>query len=144
MEPLALSGPLGVLGPYIDYVLLVLALVNVVTRRVAHGRHRRQAEDGADAMTRHLGHEATNVLLVLGAFYMMLVEFHGGFVMAMLVLGLVITDFFEFEARKVEARTGEPLEMPKGALVAAALVIGYAAFQALFGFVEVYWKAVVS
>jgi hypothetical protein len=144
MLPLALSGPLGVLAPFIEEILLVLALANVATRQVAHFRHRRQAEEGAEEMSRHLGHEATNVLLVLASFYMLLVHYHGGFVMSMLVLGLVVTDFFEFEARKVEARTDRPIELPKGALVASVLVVGYAAFQALWVFVEVYWKAVVS
>jgi hypothetical protein len=144
MEPLVLFGPLDLVDPFIEEILLVLALANVVTRQVAHARHRRQADEGAEAMTRHLGHEATNVLLVLASFYMLLVHYHGGFVMAMLVLGLVVTDFFEFEARKVEVRTDKPIELPKGALVASALVVGYAAFQALWAFVEVYWKAVIS
>lgn len=144
MQLLALVGPLGVVDPYIEYVVLVLALLNLVTRQAAHSRHKRQAEDGADAIDRHLGHEATNVLLVLASFYMLLVHFHGGFVMAMLALGLVVTDFFEFEARRVEARTDEPLELPKGAIVASALVVSYAAFQALWFLVEGYWKAVVS
>jgi hypothetical protein len=145
MQPLVLFGPLGVVDPFIEEILLVLALANVVTRRIAHDRHTRQAEDGgAEAMSRHLGHEATNVLLVVGSFYFLLVHYHGGFVMSMLVLGLVVTDFFEFEARKVEARTDRPIEMPKGALVASALVVGYAAFQALWYLVEGPWQAVVS
>lgn len=144
MQPLVLFGPLGVVDPYVEYVVLVLALLNLVTRQVAHSRHTRQADEGADDISRHLGHEATNVLLVLASFYMLLVHYHGGFVMSMLALGLVVTDFFEFEARKVEVRTDEPLELPKGAIVASALVVSYAVFQALWFLVEGYWKAVVS
>lgn len=144
MHPLVLWGPLGIVDPVIEYVVLVLALVNLATRRIAHGRHRRQAENDPAAVNRHLGHEATNVLLVIASFYMLLVHYHGGFVMSMLVLGLVVTDFFEFEARLVEARNDMPLEMPKAALVASMLVVSYALFQALWFLVEGYWKAVVS
>jgi hypothetical protein len=144
MQPLVLLGPLNAVDPFIEYVLLALALLNVVTRYVAHSRHEDQAEEGAESMERHVGHEATNVLLILGSFYFLLVHYHAGFVMAMLVLGLVVTDFFEFEARKVEARTDRPIEVPKAAIVASVLVVGYAAFQALWWIVEGPWQAVVS
>ena len=144
MQPLALFGPLGVVDPFIEYIVLALVLVNLVTRQVAHSRHRRQAEEGAEAINRHLGHEASNVLLVLASFYFLLVHYHAGFVMSMLVIGMVVTDFFEFEARKVEARTERPIELPKGAITASLLVVSYASFQALWFLVEGYWKAIVS
>jgi hypothetical protein len=116
----------------IEVVLLALVLVNFVTRRIAHGRHVSQAEEGADAVSRFLPHEAVNVLLLLGSLYYMTVAYHGGFVMSVLVVGLFITDFFEFEARKVEARREIPIERPKGALVASLLVLSYAGYQTLF------------
>jgi hypothetical protein len=144
MQPLALWGPLDVVDPFIEFVVLGLALLNLATRQVAHKRHKRQAEEGAEAMDRFLGHEATNALLVVATFYMLLVEYHGGFIMSLLAVGLVVTDFFEFEARKVEARTDQPIEIPKGAIVASGLVVAYALFQALFFLVEGYWQAVVS
>ncbi len=50
----------------------------------------------------------------------MTLHHHGGMVLSVLVLGAVITDFFEFESRKVEARRDIPLERPKGAIVAAS------------------------
>jgi len=144
MQPLALLGPLDAVDPFVKEILLVLAVANVVTRGVAHVRHKRQADDGADAMSRHMGHELTNVLLIVGSFYLVLVEFHAGFIMSMLVLGLVVTDLFEFEARKVEARTDRTIEMPKGALLASFLVVSYAAFQALWFLFEGPWQQVVS
>lgn len=144
MQPLVLFGPLDAVDPFIQYIVLVLVLANLGTRMIAHNRHTSQAEDGADAITRHLGHEATNVLLVIASFYMMLVEYHGGFVMAMLVVGMVVTDFFEFEARKVEARAETSLDLPKGAITASLFVVSYALFQAFWFLVEGYWKAIVS
>ncbi|PSP76496.1 hypothetical protein BRC81_12840 [Halobacteriales archaeon QS_1_68_20] len=145
MEPLQLLGPLDALGPYVEYIILVLVLVNFVTRRVAHGRHVRQADASEDAeeVTRSTFHEVTNVLLLLSSFYYASVEPHGGTVMSVLVIGLVITDFFEFEARKVEARKGDPLDAPNGAITAAVLVLLYAAYQALFHLIEGPFSAIV-
>jgi hypothetical protein len=138
MQPLSLLGPLDALGTNVTYLILGLAVANMGTRILAHRQHERQADlsDGAEEMTRHRLHEATNVLLVLSAFYMTSVAPHGGAVMSTIVIGLVITDFFEFEARKVEARKGDPLDRPNGALVASLLLLSYAAFQALFFLVE--------
>ena len=73
----------------------------------------------------------------------MTIAHHGGMVMSVLVLGAVITDFFEFESRKVEARRDLSLERPKGSLVAAVLVLMYASYQALFWVIEAPWDAIV-
>lgn len=131
----------GVLG--IEVLLFALVLVNFLTRRLAYGRHRRQAEEGADAVARWPLHEATNVALVVGSFYYLTLAHHAGMVLSTLVIGLFLTDFFEFEARKVEARREIPIERPKGALVASLLVFAYAAYQTLFVFVEPIWSAVL-
>jgi hypothetical protein len=138
MHALSLFGPLDALGTDVKWLILGLAVVNMGTRMYAHNQHVRQADDSEDAeeLSRTLLHEGTNVLLLLAAFYMATVAYHGGVVMSVLVVGLVITDFFEFEARKVEARKDDPLDRPNGALVASLLVLGYAAFQALFFLVE--------
>jgi hypothetical protein len=149
VEP-SLFGPIdAVLGAtvvdsvlVIEVALFALVIVNFVTRRIAWGRHKRQAEDGADAVTRWPLHELTNVALVLGAFYYTTVAHHPGVVLSTLVLGLFITDFFEFEARKVEARREIPIERPKGAVFAAVLVFLYAGYQAVFFILAPLWGAV--
>ncbi|WP_226012530.1 DUF7313 family protein [Halomicrobium salinisoli] len=128
----------------IEYVLLALVVANFVTRKLAHDNHVLQyREGGAEAVSRYLPHEAMNVLLVLGSFYYTTVEQHGGIVLSTLVMGLFLTDFFEFESRKVEARREIDMERPKASLVAAILVLMYAGFQSLFWLVQGYWSAVV-
>jgi hypothetical protein len=139
-----LFGPVdAVLAPWVEYVVLGLVLINLVTRHLAHRRHVAQARDGADAVDRYLPHVASNVLLVLGSFYFMTVDRHSGLVLSMLTVGLFLADFFEFEARSVELREGEPLERPKGAITASLLVVLYAAYQALFFVVAPLWNAVI-
>jgi len=150
VEP-SLFGPIdAVLGAtvvdsvlVIELALFALVIANFVTRRIAWGRHKRQAEDGAEAVTRWPLHELTNVALVLGAFYYTTVAHHPGVVLSTLVLGLFITDFFEFEARKVEARREIPIEQPKGSMFAAVLVLLYAGYQAVFFLLAPLWGAVI-
>lgn len=120
----------------IEAVILVLVVANFVTRKVAHDRHREQATEGPGAITRFLPHEVLNVVVVLATFYYMTVAHHGGMVLSVLVLGLFIADFFEFEARKVEARRDVPLDRPKGSIAAGMLVLAYAGYQALFFLIE--------
>lgn len=127
----------------IEVALFALVIVNFVTRRIAWGRHKRQAEEGAEAVTRWPLHELTNVVLVLGAFYYATLDHHAGVVMSTLVLGLFITDFFEFEARNVETRREIPIERPKGAVVAGALVFLYAGYQAVFFLLAPIWGSIV-
>jgi len=134
--------PGGVL--VIEYVLVALVLANFATRMLAHRQHESQYEEGgAEAITRHPAHIASNFLLIATSFLYMTIAYHGGMVMSVLVLGAVITDFFEFESRKVEARRDIPLERPKGSLVAVALVAMYAGYQALFWVIKSPWEAVV-
>lgn len=121
----------------IEAVLLGLVILNFVTRRLAHGKHVSQAKDsGAEAVSRYLPHEVLNVVVLLGSFYYMTVDYHPGMVLTALVVGLVLTDFFEFEARKAEARREIPLDQPKGSLAASLLVLAYAGYQALFFLLE--------
>ena len=145
MPPVSLFGPLdALLGDSIEYVLLGLVLVNLLTRVLAHRTHVTTAEDGgADTMSRYLPHTASNVLLVLASFYYLTLHHHAGLVTSVLVLGLFITDFFEFEARKVEARRDIPIERPKGAIAASLLTLTYVAYQSLFFIIAPAWGAVV-
>ena len=139
----ALGAPLveGVL--VIEVVLLVLVVANFLTRRQAYARYRSQAEDDPDAITRWPVHELSNVVLMLGSFYYMTLSQHPGLILSTLVAGLFITDFFEFEARAVEARRDVPLDRPKGAIVASILVLLYAGYQTVFFLIEPLWTSVV-
>lgn len=145
MLPLALFGPVdAILEPIIEYVLLVLVLANMATRYMAHRANVRDArEEGPEAVTRRPVHEITSVLLVLGSFYFLTLQHHAGMVLSVLVLGLFITDFFEIEARKVEAEEERPLDRPKAALAASVLVLLYAAYLSVFFLVEPLWNSVV-
>jgi hypothetical protein len=127
----------------IEAIILVLVVVNLATRKVANDRHRRQAQQDAEAITRFLPHEVLNVLVVLASFYYMTVAHHAGMVMSVLALGVFLSDFFEFEARKVEARRDIPIDQPKGAIVASMLALAYAAFQTLFFIIEGPFNAIV-
>lgn len=143
VEP-ALFGPIdSLLGSVMEWILLILVLANLGTRAIANRTHRRQAEISADAISRHNVHQALNVLLVLGAFYYATVHYHAGMVTSVLVLGMVIADFFEFEARKVEARQEMPIERPKGALFVSLLLAAYVAYLTLFFVVEPVWNVIV-
>jgi len=144
VEP-ALFGPIdSLLAPVIEWVVLVLVLANLATRAVAHRSHVEQAaESGAEAIERHAAHQAVTILLVLASFYLMTVQYHAGMILSTLVLGMVITDFFEFEARKVEAREDRELERPKGALFASVMVVAYAGYISLFFVIEPLWNAVI-
>ena len=136
------EAPGGVL--VIEYILLVLVLANFGTRLLAHRQHESQYEEGgAEAITRYPAHVASNVLLVITSFFYTTLAAHGGTVLSVLVLGAVITDFFEFESRKVEARRDLPLERPNGSLVAAVLVFMYAGYQSLFWVIKAPWSAIV-
>ena len=145
MDPsVTLFGPVDTyLAPVIGYVMLVLIVLNTVGRGIEYSRIASQAEKGAEAISRHPLRVATNFLLVVGGFYYLTVERHAGMIVSLLVVGLFLTDFFEFESRKVEARQGWDVERPWGAIGASAVALLYIAYQALFFLVRPYWSAVV-
>jgi hypothetical protein len=153
MQPsVTLFGPLDtILGSptvggalLIEYIIFGVVVANFLTRQLAHRSHVKQYEnDGADAISRHPAHTFTNIALVVLSFFYMTLHHHGGMVLSVLVLGAVITDFFEFESRKVEARRDIPLERPKGSIVAALVVFMYAGYQSLFWVIEGPWGAIV-
>jgi hypothetical protein len=137
-------GPLDTfVGPYIEWVVLALVIANLVTRKVASDRYRAQAARGETEFERESFHNVTMWGLLIASFYYMTLHAHGGLVMSTLVLGLFVTDFFEFEARKVEAREDLTPELPKSSLLVSALVVMYAAYQTLFFVIAPYWNAVI-
>lgn len=128
VEP-ALFGPIdAVLAPIIGYLVFLLVVTNLITRYLAHRQQISAAADDPSAVSRHSLHEASNVLLILASFYYLTLHHHSGIVLSVLVLGVVITDIFEFEARQVEARNEYDFEPPKGAILISILVFMYAAY----------------
>ena len=149
MQPLSLFGPVDALlgsgeHPLILYVLIVLAVVNVVTRAIAHRSHRQQAkEGGADAISQHPAHVTSTIALILASYYLATVELHSGIVLSVLVVGMFVTDFFELEARRVEARNDRSIGRPSGAIAASVLVLLYAGYLSLFFVIEPLWNAII-
>lgn len=117
----------------VELLLLGLVVANMGLRALAYRRNRSQAEDGDDeAITRHPVHFASNLLLVVLAFYYMTIHHHAGVVASVLVLGVVLTDVFEFESRKVEARREIDLEPPKAAIAGSVLTLVYVGYVTFF------------
>ena len=147
MQPLQFAVPLldllEALEGYLIYVVLALVVANMVTRVLAHNRHEKQAEDDDRELSRYAPHTATNVGLLLASMLYLVVEPHSGMVTAVLVLGVFFSDFFEFEARQVEARTNNPIERPKASIASSVVLLLYAAYVGLFFLVKDYWNMVV-
>ncbi|WP_128477896.1 DUF7313 family protein [Halorussus pelagicus] len=146
MEPLSLLGPIDTLfADIIEYVVFALVLVNMGTRWWAYRDYRKQAQsdDYDEELSRNWLHEVSNVVLVLGSFYLLSLHHHAGMVLSTLVLGLFVTDFFEFEAREVELRSDEKLSSPKGALSASFVVFLYAGYLSVFFVIEPLWNSVI-
>jgi hypothetical protein len=147
MQPLQFVVPLldllEALEGFLIYVVLVLVLANMVTRILAHNRHEKQAEDEDSDLSRYAPHTATNVLLILATMLYLVVEPHSGMVTAMLVLGVFLSDFFEFESRRVEVRTNRSLERPKASIAGSVLTLLYVAYVGLFFLVKDYWNMVI-
>lgn len=144
MDPSSMLGPIDALEPVIEYLILGVVVLNLATRNFQHRRHQQAVAEGAEHLSRHPAHVTSNVAMVLASLYFLSVDYHGGVVMTVLVLGLVITDFFEFEARQVEARNGRALDTPKAALVISGLVFVYAFYLSLFFVIEPVWEAIFA
>jgi len=140
-------GPLDtVVGPYIEEILLVLVVSNMLTRKLANDSYRKQAVEGdadADELSRHPLHVFSMWGLVLASLYYLTIHHHAGMVMSALVLGLFLTDFFEFESRKVEISEGHEFERPKAALVASLFALMYAGYHSVFFLIKPVWNAVL-
>ena len=141
MNPLQFLIPLGwveTVGPVLPMAIFVLVLVNMVTRLLGHRAHRQQLDDGGDdeALNRYTPHVFTTLGLVFLTFLSIVYRPVSGMILAVPVIGLLVTDFFEFESRLVEARNELPLERPKAGLAISVLVLVYAvyyAFRFLYG-----------
>jgi len=149
MQPLQFLVPIGALDgvePVLPFVILAFAVANMITRIVQHSRHEWQAEDGDDdeALSRWLPHTATTLGLVLSSFLFLIIEPHGGMVMSVLALAVFVSDFFEYESRRVEARSkSKELQRPIAAIGASVFALLYAGYQSLFFVIEPLWNAVI-
>jgi len=149
MQPLQFLVPIGALeavAGLLPIVIFALVVLNILTRLLQHRRHERQAETGDDDedISRWAPHTATTLGMVLASLLFMIVEPHGGMVMSILALSVFVTDFFEFESRKVEARSkSKTLERPTAAIGISVFAFLYAGFQGLFFVVAPIWNAVI-
>lgn len=146
MQPLQYAVPIDALETVADllpHVILVLVLVTMGTRMLANHRHKQEAAEGAESISRYYPHWGASVLLILVTFGYMIVHPHAGMVMSVLVVGTFISDFFEFEAREVEARNNMDLDRPNGAIVASVILLMYAAYQSVFFVIQPVWSAIV-
>jgi hypothetical protein len=149
MQPLQFLVPIDALegvAPILPFVILVFAVANMVTRILQHNRHESQAEDGDDdeALSRWVPHTVTTLGLVLSSFLFLIVEPHGGMVMSVLALAVFVSDFFEYESRRVEARSkSKDLQRPVAAIGASVFALLYAGYQSLFFLIEPLWNAVI-
>lgn len=144
MDTAMLLGPIDLLEPFIKYLVLILVIVNMATRHMEYRQHVDAVEDGQETLERYRPHVASNVALVLATFYLLSVEYHSGVVMSILVLGLFISDFFEFEARQVEVRNELEIERPKASIFASGVAFLYAAYLAIFFIVEPAWRLIFA
>jgi hypothetical protein len=145
MTPLEFLVPieaLEALTGVLPYVLLVLVLANLVTRHLAHRKHKRAYRDDAE-LSHYTPHVAVSILLVLASFLFMVFHPHAGMVLSVLIVGMVVSDFFEFEARQVEARNGLPIEAPKSAIAASFVVLLYTLYQSLFWVIKGPWEQII-
>ncbi len=140
--PATLLGPVDALGAVIEPLLVVVVLANLGTRLLAD-RHYRALAAAGESLSRYRPHEASNVVLVLASFYYATYDYHPGMVLSVLVVSLVVVDFFEYEARAVEARRDDPLDRPKAAIAGSMLVLGYVLYTTVFFLVEPIWSAIV-
>jgi hypothetical protein len=147
MQPLQFAVPIDALeavGGILPSVILVLVLLNMATRALGHRTHAKQAaEGGEEAVSRFVPHVVMNIVLILATFAYMVTHPHGGMVLTVLVVGMFLADFFEFEARKVEARNEMSVEPPKSAIGASLVVLLYAAYQSIFFIIAPVWNAIV-
>jgi hypothetical protein len=125
MDP-AILGPIdAIFFPIIEPILLIGAVVNLVTRLLAHRSHIKQNEEEKGSLQRFVIHEISNGILIIFSLYYMTLHHHGGMILSLMVLAMVLADIFEFEARLVESRGGMEIELPKGSIVGSALVLTY-------------------
>ena len=134
MQSLQFLVPLGWIesvGPIVPIAILVLAVANMGTRLLSHRNHRQQVEAGAEELDRYTPHVFTTTGLVVLGMLFTLYRPTSGMILMIPVIGLFITDFFEFESREVEARNDMEFEQPKAAIGVSALVVVFAGYYGL-------------
>ena len=135
MSPLQFLVPLGwieTIGPMLPIAILTLAVGNVITRLLSHRAQRQQVENaGAEELSRYPPHVfSTTGLVILGLLFT-IYRPTSGMILMVPVIGVFITDFFEFESREVEARNEMTFERPKAGIAVSLLVLVYAAYYSL-------------
>jgi hypothetical protein len=149
MQPLQFLVPIDALegvAPILPFVILAFVVANMVTRILQHNRHESQAEDGDDdeALSRWIPHTVTTLGLVFSSLLFLIVAPHGGMVMSVLALAVFVSDFFEYESRRVEARSkSKELQRPIAAIGASVFALLYAGYQSLFFVIEPLWNSVI-
>jgi len=136
MNPLQFLIPLGwveTVGPILPLAILVLVIANMSTRLLANRVHKQQADEGTkdEALSRYGPHTFTTMGLVIMSLLFIIYRPTSGMILAVPVVGLLLTDFFEFESRMVEARNDMPIERPKAGLAISVIVLVYAAYYGL-------------
>lgn len=142
MDPSTMLGPIDFLKPIIEYLVLILVVANMATRHREHQYLLDQVKDDVEELTRYRPHVASNVALILATFYFLSTDYHGGVVLSILVIGMFISDFFEFEARQVQVRNDRDLEVPKASIIASGVVFLYAFYLSLFFVIEPAWRLI--
>lgn len=140
-----LFGPVDtLLAPVLIYVLLALVVVNIASRAFEYRQITNQVEEGEEDehVSRNPVRVVTSFLLVIASFYFMTVDRHTGVVFSLFAVGLFLSDFFEFEARRVEARQGWAVERPWGSIGASMLILAYVIYQILANFFP-FWNLVI-
>ena len=91
-------GALDPLAPILPLAILVMLVVNLLTRYIQHQNHRVQAEIAEDdaAIRRFAPHSFTTVGTVVLSLLYLITTPHGGMIMTALVLAVLFTDLFEY------------------------------------------------
>ncbi|MFQ3476385.1 hypothetical protein HKK80_09020 [Halonotius sp. F2-221B] len=134
MHALQFLVPLGwieTVGPLLPIAILTLAVGNIITRLLSHRKHKQQVEDGEEGLDRYTPHVFTTTGLVILGLLFTIHRPTSGMILMLPLIGLFITDFFEFESREVEARNDLEFERPKAGIAVSLLVLVYAAYYGL-------------
>ena len=134
MHVLQFLVPLGwieTVGPLLPIAILTLAVGNIITRLLSHRKHKQQVEAGEEGLDRYTPHVFTTTGLVILGLLFTIHRPTSGMILMLPLIGLFITDFFEFESREVEARNDLEFERPKAGIAVSLLVLVYAAYYGL-------------
>jgi hypothetical protein len=126
--------PLGwieTIGPLLPIAILTLVVVNLITRLLSHRKHKQQVAADDAELDRYPPHVFTTTGVVVLGLLFTIYRPTSGMILMIPVIGLFITDFFEYESREVEARNDMTFEQPKAGIAVSLLVLVYAAYYGL-------------